>query len=449
MDKISIIKKVLQDNKENGDLWYLLALEYIEGGNVSEGLQSLSQCLMFCDNDIKGEVIELLSRISTLSNGKSSKNEGHGNLASDNQENFAGKAEQTSMNSNNKVIDIFETPSSEEECSEGEGEGKYDDGEYTEEDIEDSGKIKELKLIGEGRNVRYVNFDDKYPKVTFEDVGGLEDLKKAIELKIITPFKKPGLFTKFKKKIGGGILLYGPPGCGKTYIAKATAGECNASFLPVDIADILSPYFGQSAINVKEIFAEARRKKPCVLFMDELDTLGYSRSKINSDNLRPIIDQLLNEIDGMQNDNTNLLILGATNTPWDVDGALKRPGRFDKTIFVPPPDKRAREVIFRLKLKGKPIEEINYAYLASITELYSGADIENIVDIAAENVISEILTGGAEREISTKDLEKAIKKERPTTIDWLKTVSNYVKYSNQGGFFNEVDDFIKANKRYL
>lgn len=447
MEKVKIIQKILETDKDNGYVWYLLALEHIELKNLSGALNALSQCLMYCDNEIKGEIVELLGRISAEGINKAPVEEDN---ADGESENTVAKIEEAAVKisdgRDNKIVGLFDNA----EESEDEEDIELDEYEDSEErgDEEDY-TLKELELIGGGKNVRYVNFDDRSGMITFSDVGGLDNLKKAIELKIIKPFRTPGLFAKFKKKVGGGILLYGPPGCGKTFIAKATAGECDASFLPVDIADILSPYFGQSAINVKEIFAEARRKKPCVLFIDELDTLGYNRAKSTSDNLRPIIDQLLNEVDGIQNDNTNLLILGATNTPWDVDGALKRPGRFDKTLFVPPPDKKAREAIFRLKLKDKPTAEIDYGYLASVTELYSGADIENVVETAVENVISEILEGGEERKVTTKDLTDVIQVVRPTTIEWLRTVGNYVKYANQGGFFNEVEDFIRTYKKYI
>ncbi|MNC22134.1 ATP-dependent zinc metalloprotease FtsH [compost metagenome] len=286
--------------------------------------------------------------------------------------------------------------------------------------------------------------------VTFEQVGGYEDLKDVIRMKIIKPFSSQSLFSKFKKKTGGGILMYGPPGCGKTFMAKATAGECRARFQAVHITDILDPYLGVSSQNIKDIFQNARTKSPCVLFFDEIDTIGFNRSKLASEHMRPIIDQFLTEIEGIDSNTQNMLIIGATNMPWDVDPAFKRPGRFDKVIFVPPPDKKARMTIMQLKMAGRPQEAfIDYDTLAEKTELYSGADLENVIETAAEYVIAEIMKTETERPIGTKDLLRAIDSTRPSTIEWLRTIKNYVKYSNQTGIYDDVERYLSKRSRYL
>jgi SpoVK/Ycf46/Vps4 family AAA+-type ATPase len=165
--------------------------------------------------------------------------------------------------------------------------------------------------------------------------------------------------------------------------------------------------------------------------------------------MRPIIDQLLVEIEGIESSTDKMLIIGATNMPWDVDPALRRPGRFDRLIFVMPPDVNARKEIFALKLRGRPIEDIDYMELARRTELYSGADIENVVELAAENVIDSIMKTGVERKISMKDLILAIDKTKPSTLDWLKTMETYIKYGNSSSMFSDVDMFLKKYKRYL
>lgn len=424
MDKIELIKKMVRDNPENASAWYLLGVEYIEQKMDSEALQAFSEALKKADDDLRSKVMEELARLSMRMQ----------------------PVQQQQGNSTPHTSAAQNCPMEENDL-----EDEQEDiiGEYEQEEESENNLIP-LRVIEGGGKHQYIDTEHTKQSVTFDDVGGLDDLKETIKMKIIKPFKNPGLFSKFKKKIGGGILLFGPPGCGKTFIAKATAGECNARFIPVHITDILNPYLGVSAQNVQEIFALARAKKPCVLFFDEVDTIGYSRSKLSSEHMRPIVDQLLSEIEGIDSSTDKLLIIAATNMPWDVDSAFKRPGRFDKTVFVPPPDQTAREAIFKLKLEGKPVsEDIDLKVLARYTELYSGADIENVIDIAIENVINEIMKTEQERPIAMKDLLQAIESTKPSTIEWLKTVKNYVKYSNQAGLYDDVERFLTVHKKIL
>ena len=176
-------------------------------------------------------------------------------------------------------------------------------------------------------------------KVTFADVGGLDDIKSAIRKRIILPFQKPSLFERFKKRIGGGILLYGPPGCGKTLLARATAGECAARFFNVTISDILDMYIGESERKLHAVFETARQSKPSVLFFDELEALGVKRQYHREGSSSKLVSQFLSELDGFSRNNQGVLVLGATNVPWDIDPAFHRPGRFDRVLFVPPPDR--------------------------------------------------------------------------------------------------------------
>ncbi|NGZ77543.1 ATP-binding protein [Saccharibacillus alkalitolerans] len=284
--------------------------------------------------------------------------------------------------------------------------------------------------------------------IRFEDVAGLEELKKTIRIRIISPFQNQGLFSKFRKKSGGGVLLYGPPGCGKTFIARATAGECGANFIPVSVTDILDPYIGVSERNLKDLFDKARQQKPSIMFFDEVDTLGYNRSR-SSSSMRGVSDTFLTEMEGLDTNTDQVLILGATNMPWDVDNALKRPGRFDRLVFVAPPDEQAREQMFRLKLEGRYVDSIDYALLSSRTDLFSGADIENLCERAAERAIGDILETGRERPITMDDFEAELRDARPSTLEWLRTVKNYVKYANQSGVYNEVEAFLAKYGRRI
>lgn len=284
------------------------------------------------------------------------------------------------------------------------------------------------------------------PSVNFDDVGGLENVKKEIDIKIIKPLEHAELYRQYGKKVGGGILLYGPPGCGKSHLARATAGQINAKFLSVGINQVLDMWIGQSEQNLHELFETARRNTPCVLFFDEVDALGASRSDMRQSAGRHLINQFLSEMDGVENDNDGLLILGATNAPWHLDAAFRRPGRFDRIVFVPPPDEAARERILEIKLKGKPLGDINYKKLASNTKEFSGADIEAVVDIAIEEKLTSSFETGIPEPITTKDLAKAAKKHKATTKEWFGTARNYALYSNESGLYDDILTYLKIKK---
>jgi SpoVK/Ycf46/Vps4 family AAA+-type ATPase len=239
------------------------------------------------------------------------------------------------------------------------------------------------------------------------------------------------------------LLLYGPPGCGKTLMARAIATECDATFIPVGISDILSMWIGQSEGNLAALFDKARSYRPAVLFFDELDALAYSRSKAQSDHTRSTVNEFLNQLDGMGGDNEHVLILAATNMPWDVDPAMKRPGRFDRSIFVPPPDAASRAEMFRTKLVDVPIGELDYQSLAKVSEYASGADVDGIIDEAKDRVLADIMDGGEERVITQQDLLAAAGEIEPSTLDWLRTARNLVKYGGSDRSYKDVEAYLK------
>jgi SpoVK/Ycf46/Vps4 family AAA+-type ATPase len=282
--------------------------------------------------------------------------------------------------------------------------------------------------------------------VRFEDVGGMTALKKSLRLHIVEPFLRPSLFARFKKDGGGGILLYGPPGCGKTMIARAIASECNASFLSVGISDVLNMWMGESERNLAQLFEKARAQKPCVLFFDELDALAFSRSKAQSEHSRTIVNEFLAQLDGLERNNRDVLFLGATNMPWDVDAAMKRPGRFSRQIFVPPPDLDARRHIIAIKLRDVPTEGIDAEALAKATEQFSGADIDGLIDLAKESAIHDIIAGNAERPINAADFDFALDECQPSTIEWLKTARNLVRYAGSDTSYRDVEKYLKQAK---
>lgn len=303
-----------------------------------------------------------------------------------------------------------------------------------------------LKTGGTQEEEQDKNIDIERPDTTFEDVGGMEQVKEEVRMKILHPLKHPEIYQAYGKKIGGGILLYGPPGCGKTHLARATAGEVGSNFLAVGISDILDMYIGQSERNLHAIFQKARSLKPCVLFFDEVDALGASRSDMRHSAGRNVINQFLAELDGVEYDNEGVLVLAATNAPWHLDSAFRRPGRFDRIIFVPPPDAKAREAILKLKLKGKPVSELNYQKLVKKTGDFSGADLEAIIDRAIEGKLDEAIRMGIPQPLQTKDLEQAIKQHRATTKEWFSTAKNYALFANEAGIYDEILDYLKIKK---
>lgn len=301
--------------------------------------------------------------------------------------------------------------------------------------------------------VEYADEDDEdffgeieRPSIDFSDVGGMDNLKEEISMKIIMPMKHPELYQAYGKAIGGGVLLYGPPGCGKTHLARATAGEVNAGFISVGINDILDMWIGNSEKNLHHIFQIARSEAPCVLFFDEVDALGASRTDMKQSGGRHLINQFLAELDGVKYSNDGVLILAATNTPWNMDSAFRRPGRFDRILFVPPPDESARAEILKIMLEDKPIDGVDVQKIARKTSGLSGADLKAVVDIAIESKLRESMKSGKLLPLSQKDLLAAAGKVSSSTKEWFATARNYALYSNEAGLYDEILTYLNIKK---
>jgi len=285
--------------------------------------------------------------------------------------------------------------------------------------------------------------DPAQEQVAFADVGGLEEVKKAIHRTIILPFQRADLYERYGRRAGGGVMLYGPPGCGKTLLARATAGECGLPFYNLRIEDVLDPMYGVSERQLHAAFAEARQRAPCVLFIDELDAFAYARRKQQGSAGRALVDQLLQELDAIGADNAGMLVLAATNAPWDVDDALKRPGRFDRLVFVSPPDRPARRAILELAVADRPRGDLDLDAVAQATPLFSGADLRAVVERAVDAAIDRALETGEDVPVTRDDLGAAVHAARATTVDWLRTARNHVEFANHGGRYDDVLDFLE------
>jgi SpoVK/Ycf46/Vps4 family AAA+-type ATPase len=311
-------------------------------------------------------------------------------------------------------------------------------------ELVDSGLASDVSM--DGLEEFLEGLDMEKPEINFSNIGGLASIKEEIALKVIHPLKNPEIYKAYGKKIGGGILMYGPPGCGKTLIARATAGEIQANFISVGINDVLDMWVGNSEKNLHDIFEQARLNTPCVLFFDEVDAMGASRNDMRKTNSRFLINQFLDELDGVKYSNEGILILGATNSPWFLDTAFRRPGRFDRIIFVSPPDAEAREEILKLLLAEKPVQDIDVKAIAKLTDGYSGADLQALVDLAIESKLGESLKLGKVLPIGQSEMKNAISKHRATTKEWFTTAKNYALYSNEGGLYDDILTYLKIKK---
>mmetsp|Transcript_26584 Transcript_26584/g.54534 ORF Transcript_26584/g.54534 Transcript_26584/m.54534 type:complete len:384 (+) Transcript_26584:1538-2689(+) len=250
------------------------------------------------------------------------------------------------------------------------------------------------------------------PDVTWQDIGGLEDVKRGLQEMVRYPVEYSDKFDKFGMSPSKGVLLYGPPGCGKTLLAKAIANECQVNFISVKGPELLNMWFGQSEANVRNVFDKARQAAPCILFFDELDSIAQKRGgRAHDAGGAPdrIMNQLLTEMDGFADKKKNVFFIGATNRPDIIDTALIRPGRLDQLMYIPMPDYESRLAILKAALRRSPISSnVDLAFLATKTHNFSGADLTEICQAACklairEDIAHETIT---ERDESNLDSEQ-------------------------------------------
>ncbi|MCI1747238.1 MAG: AAA family ATPase [Acidipropionibacterium sp.] len=290
------------------------------------------------------------------------------------------------------------------------------------------------------------SLDVERPSFGLDQVAGMSSVKDRINASFLAPLRNPEMRRLYGKSLKGGLLMYGPPGCGKTYIARALAGELGTGFLSISISDVLGPYIGQSEDAVHQLFQFARQNAPMVVFLDEVDTLGGRRSQSHgSAAMRSTINQLLVELDGVDSLNDSIFVLGATNQPWDIDPALRRPGRLDRTILVLPPDEEARAGIFTLHLRSRPVEAIDVRALARRSEGFSSADIAYACDMAAERALMDSVASGSTRMIAMADLNAALKQVQPSMTSWFASARNMLEYGAEDGTHADLRSYMKSH----
>ena len=270
----------------------------------------------------------------------------------------------------------------------------------------------------------------KTKHISFDDIAGLENAKKAFKEKVVYAFEHKELYEKYGKKVGGGLLLYGLPGTGKTMFAEAASNETDALFIPIKCSDIKSKWYGESENNVKKIFDKARKAKRAIIFFDEFEAIGAKRTDNSDNGNNDLVPQILAEMQGigsLKSDNI-IMVIAATNKPWAIDSAFLRPGRFDEKIYISLPDFEARKKLFELKLKSIPQQDLNFEYLAEISNGFNGADIGEFCDKLKMLAIN--------RSIATNE-------ESPITMEDVSEIKEIVKSSVSTEDIERLEEFMK------
>lgn len=290
---------------------------------------------------------------------------------------------------------------------------------------------------------------EKISGTTFESVIGLDHVKSALYRDILYPIKHPELAKEYKVAINGGIVLFGPPGCGKTLIVRALAGEAGASIIDVRASDIYDTWVGSEGRNIGKMFRKARENTPCILFIDEIELLGSSRQMVRGNQtwMREALTTFLTELDGLQSDNTGVLVIGATNAPWMMDPALKRHGRLGKMLYVPPPDQSMKEELFRMYLKGAPLAEgTDYPALSKAAGMCNAADITSFCNEAVKLAWARTVESGTRSQVTMDDLLICISREKSNLAEWYQGAKQNVVTDVDKKLYSELFDAINASE---
>jgi SpoVK/Ycf46/Vps4 family AAA+-type ATPase len=282
------------------------------------------------------------------------------------------------------------------------------------------------------------------PRVTLADVGGMPAIKRWLSIAFISSLRDPEMRRLFGRSLRGGLLQYGPPGCGKTYLARALAGELQASFLRIDLAHVVDMWLGNSRRSVHEIFETARASAPCLLFLDQLDAIGPRRAGRRHSIGRGVFDQLVAELYSASEDHEGVFVVAATENPWDVDALLRRPGRLDHRLLVLPPDLEAREAIIRASLRGRPVaEDLDIGGLAARTGKFSAADLAQLCESAAAAALEASMVSNRSRPIAVSDFTRGLHAIRPSTPLWFELARDYARFAAEPGSYDDLVAYLR------
>jgi SpoVK/Ycf46/Vps4 family AAA+-type ATPase len=284
------------------------------------------------------------------------------------------------------------------------------------------------------------------PRTTLADVGGMAAIKRWLSTAFLSSLRDPEMRRLFGRSLRGGLLMYGPPGCGKTFLARAIAGELGAGFLRIDLAHVVDMWLGYSRRSIHEIFETARASAPCLLYLDQLDAIGPRRAGRRHSIGRGVVDQLVAELYSASEEHEGVFVVAATEHPWDVDALLRRPGRLDHRLLVLPPDLGAREAIIRSVLAGRPLaEDLDLAALATRTDGYSAADLAQLCESAAAAALEASIVSNSSRPIALADFTRGLHEIRPSTPAWFDLARDYARFAAEPGSYDDLVTYLRAH----
>jgi AAA+ superfamily predicted ATPase len=284
------------------------------------------------------------------------------------------------------------------------------------------------------------------PRVRLSDVGGMHAIKRWLATAFLSSLRDPEMRRLFGRSLRGGLLEYGPPGCGKTFLARALAGELEAGFLRIDLAHVVDMWLGYSRRSVHEIFEAARASAPCLLYLDQLDAIGPRRAGRRHSIGRGVVDQLVAELYSASEEHEGVFVVAATEHPWDVDALLRQPGRLDHRLLVLPPDLEAREAIIRAALRGRPLAaDLDVAGLAARTDKFSAADLAQLCESAAAAALEASLVSNRSRPIAMDDFARGLHEIRPSTPSWFDLARDYARFAAEPGSYDDLVTYLRSS----